>query len=239
MTDTIHQERVLHFPVPRKKIIYLLLFTVAMLAIFHTVGQFVRYQLGYHGLFGFIELFHLDKESNIPTFFASVLLLSSAILLGGICWFTNNNDRHYWLLLTVLFLGLAIDESSAIHERLIDPVRRVVGVSQWFYYAWIIPAGIFLIVLSIYLLRFLWRLPAATRTRFLVAGCVFVGGAMGIEIIGGYYVFFHDKETLAYNLIAGVEEVMEMVGVVLFIRALLVYISAHLSNKVVLHIRDE
>ena len=227
--------------VPYRKIIYFLFLTVATLVLFHLIGQYGRYGLGYRDMFGFVELFHLDRERNIPTFFSALLLLFSAILLVSIYWFMakgEQHDRRYWLLLAILFLGLSVDESCSLHERLIDPVRAVVGVNPWFYYAWIIPAGIFLVGLGIYLIGFLWRLPTDTRIRFLVAGTIYVGGAIGIEIVGGYYVFFHDKDTLSYNLIAAVEETMEMIGVVLFIRALFIYMHHHLWNEVVIHLQE-
>ena len=231
--------RTLLLRVPHTKIIRFLFFTIAALLLFHIIGQYAHYQLGYRHTFSFVELFHLNRENNIPTFFSSLLLLSSALLLTGIYRFTKSRDRRYWLLLAVIFLGLSIDESVSLHELLIDPMREVAGVNPWFYYAWIIPAGIFLLVLGIYLLGFLRRLPAATRIRFLVAGFIFVGGAIGLEMVSGYYAFFIDEDTLTYNLIVAVEELMEMVGVVLFIRALFLYIHHHFSDEIVVHLREE
>ena len=56
-----------------------------------------------------------------------------------------------------------------------------------------------------------------------VAGCVFVGGAIGVEKWTDRYDERNLLNTLAYNLWNAVEEGMEMRGVVLFIHALLEY----------------
>jgi hypothetical protein len=48
----------------------------------------------------------------------------------------------------------------------------------------------------------------------LLAGLVFVGGAIGVEILGG--LAMGNGAYLAYTVLTGVEEVLEMAGVALF-----------------------
>lgn len=69
------------------------------------------------------------------------------------------------------------------------------------------------------------RLPARTAFLFVVSGAVYVGGAIGFELIGGYYAKANGVENLTYSMISTVEESLEMSGVIVFIYALLKYIA--------------
>lgn len=230
-SHTVKEIQVVYFPVV--KFTRYLLIIVAVLIVLNIVGQYMTYVLNANETFGFVKLFHMDRESNIPTFFSSTILLFSALLLSLVYFVKKKNhdlDRNYWLLLSIIFLGLAIDETISFHEKLIWPIRQLVGINEWYYYAWIIPAGILLIVLGLALYKFVLRLPADTRLQFIIAGLLYVGGALGVEIIGGYYHFFNGQNDLYYNLITTVEETMEMIGIILFIRAILRYVSHHLND---------
>jgi hypothetical protein len=57
------------------------------------------------------------------------------------------------------------------------------------------------------------------------AATLFLGGALGVELVGSRYAEFHGGENLTYNIIATVEESLEMAGVIVFIYALLKYIA--------------
>ena len=59
-----------------------------------------------------------------------------------------------------------------------------------------------------------------------MAGAVYVGGAIGMEMIGGFYqdVYGYD---LTYVLLQTIEEVGEMLGIVIFIYALCYYLSVY------------
>jgi hypothetical protein len=74
-------------------------------------------------------------------------------------------------------------------------------------------------------LKFLLHLPAKTRWRFVVAATLYLGGAIGMELIGGRYADLHGMENLAYSMTATVEESLEMAGVIVFIYTLLNYIA--------------
>jgi hypothetical protein len=75
-------------------------------------------------------------------------------------------------------------------------------------------------------LPFLAALPAPTRGLFIVAGAVYVGGAVGMELVEGYVVEdYHGTENLAFIVASTVEEGLEMVGIVIFIRALMGYLG--------------
>jgi len=79
----------------------------------------------------------------------------------------------------------------------------------------------------LFFLRFLLRLPSRNRNLFLFAGALYVGGCIGIELIGGSYDQAHGYENLTYNLISTVEEGLELAGLIAFLYGLLTYLGDH------------
>jgi hypothetical protein len=69
-------------------------------------------------------------------------------------------------------------------------------------------------------------LPKSTRREFLTAGALFVGGAVGLELLAGRYSEIHGVDNFIYSLHVTLEEGLEMLGVWVFIRALVRYIHA-------------
>jgi len=59
---------------------------------------------------------------------------------------------------------------------------------------------------------------------FVVTGVTFITGAIGFEMIGGRHFDLHGKNNLLYSLIYTCEELLEMLGIVIFIYTLLKYI---------------
>ena len=92
-----------------------------------------------------------------------------------------------------------------------------------FLFAWTIPAAVGVVLFALVYLKFLFRLPVATRWLFVLAGVVYVGGALGMEMIEGQFVFLFGQASMAHALMVAFEEFLEMSGVVLFIYALLSY----------------
>ena len=59
-----------------------------------------------------------------------------------------------------------------------------------------------------------------------LAGGLFVTGALGIEILGGHYYDLSGKDSPTYRTLITIEETLEMLGVVVFVHALLLYIAS-------------
>jgi len=89
-----------------------------------------------------------------------------------------------------------------------------------------------LIVLGLYIRRFLFDLPKSTRWLFVIAGTVFVGGAVGMEAIGSNIFSTNYGKTMAYSLWATLEESCEMVGLIIFFYALLSYVAQDMPKIV-------
>jgi len=180
-------------------------------------------------------LFDLDEEYNIPTFFSVTLLLMAGSLLAAIALLTGTrplSDLSKWLTLSLGFFCMAYDEAFLVHERLIHPVRSLLGNSSLgiFYYAWVIPGAALVFLLALFYLKFLLRLPVKTRFRFVLAAGLYLGGCIGFEFVGGWYAESNGVQSLTYNLITTVEESLEMTGLIVFIRALLIHLGENYQS---------
>ena len=94
------------------------------------------------------------------------------------------------------------------------------------------PYAIFLIFLAIPYLGFLFRLPVDTRVRFIIAAVLFLGGAIGVEVISAKEADLYGTSTVTYSVLYTIEELLEMLGVIAFIRALLIYIDTQSGTLV-------
>lgn len=211
---------------------------VAFLLVLASItGQLSRFLLGQGHVFGLVNLFNLDAEMNIPTLFSTLLLLFAALLLSVISLLkskSKNSDLSKWTILSFGFLFMAFDEAFQVHEGLNFPVRRLLGDGDLgiFYFAWVIPGIALAFILSLYFLKFLWRLPRKTMVNFLIAATLYIGGCIGFELIGGRYVELNGFDNLTYNIIATFEESLEMAGVIVFIKALLEYIAENFNEVI-------
>lgn len=201
-------------------------------------GQFISLVLGFDHLKGLIPLFNLDLEENIPTYFSVLLLLTCSLLLATIAVFNKQvNDPHIskWWVLSLGFLFMAYDEAFQVHELLSNPVRSMLGSKGvgLLYFSWVVPAIVLIIFLFVYFLRFLLQLPFASAIRFLCAALLYLGGAIGVEMLGGDYVESHGMHNWTYVITYTLEESLEIFGMIFFIWALLKYLQERFH---VLHI---
>ncbi|WAS97909.1 hypothetical protein [Nannocystis punicea] len=163
-----------------------------------------------------LTLLSLSWEGNLPSWYASVLPLGCAGLLAWIAA-GEATDRFYWIVLALGFLAISIDETIALHERLTGQF----DVGGVLYFDWVIPAGLLVLVLGLAFLGFLRRLSPGTARRFVLAGAVYVGGAVLLELPLGWWTERHGDDDLGYALIDWCEETLEFVGLTLFASALL------------------
>jgi len=182
-------------------------------------------------------IFNLDEEHNIPAVYSFFQLLAAAFLLAMIAMHaskTKDRLRGYWWLMTILFFYIAFDELESFHERVSLWLHQYFHTTGFFYFAWVAPAVIILLVLGIILLQFLRNLPIACRKRFLVAGIVYITGAVGGDIVAGKYITMHGSGLgWPYVVEYHVEETMELLAIAYFIYALLLHIRDHTRQPVI------
>lgn len=170
-----------------------------------------------------LDKFTLDAESNVPTWFSSMLLLLGAL---GWAWMAGRGKRmgspDAWRfgLLAAVFVYLSCDETSVLHEIAQGPVSGRVEATGFLTHAWTLAAMVPVLVLGVMMLPMLARLSKPLRYGVLAAGFLYVGGAIGVEIIGGAIKDSLGKPAFAYFVSVTIEESMEMAGVIVLIGSL-------------------
>ncbi|MBL8155414.1 MAG: hypothetical protein JNM70_14615 [Anaerolineae bacterium] len=192
----------------------------------------------YRSLILTIDLFSVNAEQTIPTWYATLLLFGAAVLLAMIAVAQRQDDdrswRH-WAGLAVIFVYLSMDEGAVIHEIVADGLQNTLNLTGYLTFGWQIVAVPLLIVFGLLYARFLWRLPARTRNLFILAGLIYVGGALIVEAISANQYDRDGGITFPYLAIATIEEMGEMLGATLFIFALLDY-AARMRYRYEFHI---
>jgi hypothetical protein len=217
----------------RKQITKSLLCLVVFLAFASVAGQYFKYFVSNGRLARAVDLFYSGKESSIPTWYSSVALLFCSLLLALIAFVKQSGGFRYvrsWYILSIIFLFLSLDEVAMFHETMGMVLRQFFNTSGALYYRWVI-IGIpltFLFLLSY--ARFIAALPTKTRWLFLLSGTIFVGGALGMEMTAANYASLHGEDNMIYALLTTLEEFCEMLGIVIFIDALLSHLCLYINN---------
>ena len=193
-----------------------------------TAGFLVAHCVVQVGIYGFgaekhwLDSLNMDRELNLPTLFSSSLLLISALLMQRLGHNSNPDATDDWRLLSKIFIFLALDEALQIHEILIIPGLRH-QVHPALASTWVVPYAALAVILLWRFRSFLGSIPRATATGLLRSGAVYVGGAIGMEMIGSFAV----RSSLIrlhspwYGGITGLEEALELIGIILLIDALM------------------
>lgn len=174
-----------------------------------------------------IEFLSLSWEQNLPTWVSSLTLFSCAVLLMLNALKAQAGQSGYtahWWCMAGIFAYISLDEFTTLHENL----------NQWFdfgggvlYYSWVVPAGIIVAIIGVMYLGFLRHLPWIARRRFVTAGALYVGGALGVELILGYWTHHNGIHNATYALIDLVEESMEIAGAMFFLYSLLDHLGGY------------
>ena len=232
-----------------KKVVQVLALVILCLTLANAFAQL--YKLGFLAGLGSafdinedrgLGMFDFGEEKNIPTWYSSATLLLCSILLATITTVKKQvGDRYtlHWGALSVIFLFLSADEAAGLHEKAADIMELSLHITPggFIRYTWVILYGALLLVFVLATWKFLLHLPPKTRGLFVIAGFIFVGGALGMEMITAYRVDLYgvDEATLQATdlvqaVLVSVEELLEMLGVLVFLYALLSYISTHLKD---------
>lgn len=161
----------------------------------------------------------LDEEAVVPSWFSSSLLLLCAVALP-VAGAAVPRLRGRFLLLSVVFVGLSVDEAAVLHERATGALLSLgTGSSEGDQPVWILAALPLVAAVGWYLLPVLRALPAAVAKRWWWAVAAYLGGAVVVELLAN--VLVGREAGTAYHLGVGLEEGLEMLGVLLFLDSLL------------------
>jgi len=219
------------FEIRPKSVTRFLLTFVTVISVTGTLANYLIFQVfsgPEHRVSRLLNRFDLGHEPSIPAFYSSFALLLAAVLLAVIAIGErrrNVADWTYWAVLALLFAGMSLDEMVMFHEMFVNSLRDSFQLRGILYFSWVIPGLITVAVVGICYLKFLLRLDAITRRLFILAASLFVGGAIGMEMIAGIVVERHGVASIGHLVVQTIEETCEMVGVVVFIYALLSYVE--------------
>jgi hypothetical protein len=193
--------------------------------------QVLKYEFGHPHVHGLVDLFSLDVEGGAGAYFSSLQLFLAGVLLILIAFIQQDEGgrtARYWTVLAVSFFLLSTDEAVSLHELTARPIQDLLGTEKklgFLYFGWVIPATAAVIVFGLYFIPFLRQLPTATRRGFVLGAVIFVGGAVGVESLTGRIFEGSGFDSLPYHVFVLVEEGMEMVGILVFIRTLLRHLT--------------
>ena len=141
---------------------------------------------------------NLDKEGNLPTWFASMQWFCVALLMlfYAISKFSRSQKKSWLLLLLpVIFLVFSLDEVAGIHEKLgtfsdrllpggsrLDTPFKITGI-------WMVLFGVpfvaLLVSLTLSIREYMQEAPRAFF-KIIVGMVVMLTGAMGIETLSNF-----------------------------------------------------
>lgn len=156
-----------------------------------------------------LRWFDVNSERNVPTTWSVALLLGAAVVAAVVAARRRRPADGVWWAVAAVAAYLALDEWFELHERLGD-VGEAIGGSV-LHFAWVIPAVVVAGVVGVVLLRLFADQPAIVRRRLVVAGLVYLFGALGLETVSGL-VLREQGAAALYLVVTAAEELCEMVG---------------------------
>jgi hypothetical protein len=212
---------------------------LALVAVSLALLSFISGLIWFAGMGPWILVLDIDTDLSLPSWYSALTLLLGSVLLATIAyaWSAEGSPRYarHWAILSAIFLFLCCDEMLRIHERianvLIKPALDALGFvpSGILHYPWVLLYGPLVLVFVVAYFKFWVELPIRVKRLFFVAGALYVGGALGVELIGAWL----DSEGTDFGVFVGehAEELMEMLGAVVFAYALMSYLVSPLGVR--------
>jgi hypothetical protein len=201
------------------------------LAIACFIRLFIKYQIEPSLYPSVLELFNMDADKNIPVYFYVFLLIIGTLLTSSITLVQirqNSPQKYGWIVLTLIVFAMSIDKAVRFHDYLIHFIQRILtrNIAGIIIYPLAIVLLIVGLAILVLLVKFLRDLPENTRKSFIIAACVYLSGALVLEMIGSSFYDYSGQNNLVYDLLTIVEESMEMVGIIAFIKVLIKFMGS-------------
>ena len=195
---------------------------------------------------------HLDREGNLPTWFASTqfLCLGAAFLWLYLLDRNRASPRRHWLwgLCAVGAVMLSIDEGAAMHE-LVGTLLGLAfahapdgtwlkGLADFPSYYWILIYVPFVLPLAVILMVSVAKRIGNNRYLLFAGGLLYVSGALLLDFLEGRY---GDSDHAGLPIVLNgqsylldiflIEEMLEMFGVTLVLSAIVQH-AASVARRV-------
>lgn len=203
---------------------------LVFLTVAHLLTLIAEHFFGYKTLKGFVPMFNLNAEKNVPTLVSTIYLATCGCLLAVIATAHKRRGEPFllWAFLGFIFFLLGLDEFTSIHERIgtsLSPGNLPVLLKVF----WVVPYGLLVLVMGVMYFKFLFRLPLRFRKLFIVSGALYVFGALILELPFAYLYIEFGPGNIFIVILSTFEEVFEICGVSLFTYSLLSYLAAQFA----------
>ena len=203
------------------------LLIVLALALAGLLVQYLRFVHDYEYLWGLAPLFNPAREGNVPTWFSSALLLLSGTALaiaGARLREVSARGARWWLVLAAVFVLASLDETANLHELLSQQARR--HFHPGFGQLWVLVLGPAALAFMAAYAGFLRRQAPPVRRAFALGAALFVGGALGVEVLE-IVAERAGAGPLTVAVVTVGQEILELLGAVVLLRGSLSLLVAH------------
>lgn len=169
----------------------------------------------------FEALFYLDRELGVPATVSMLGLAACALLLALLGAARHQEGRgfgRYWAVLALGFAYLAVDEGAAVHESTLSALLNgIPGTDAYSFLdrTWVIAGAVGSLIVGLLYIPFLLHLPRRFGAGMVLAGAMYVGGAVGFEMLSAQA--HADQASARYMFFMVTEETLEMAGIALFL----------------------
>lgn len=172
----------------------------------------------------------LDGEANLPATFSAALLALVGLGFLFLAGERRSRGERAWPVAVLAAVAgyLGLDEACELHESLAliaDRLHATLGLHN---FAWLVPGVLLALAGGVLALRLARALPPRLRTRLVLAGVVYLFGAIVMEYVTSLFLVdlpgsaeLTAPQPVSYILLNAVEEGSEMAGALLALAAVL------------------
>ncbi|MDZ7697197.1 MAG: hypothetical protein U5R49_09850 [Deltaproteobacteria bacterium] len=204
------------------------------------------------------KIFDMTRERAVGTWLSTTLSFLAGLTLLTIFFSLRavngpKREAFGWLILSLFFIYMSVDDCAYIHERSGDFVKRMVSsealpfglsgiVGRFPSYYWHLIMGPFFVTMGFFMLYFLWkRFRDIGLLKYLVlslsglAVAMFLDLAEGISrIVNKLQVMIGISKTVVIHMLRLTEESLEILSIILLLFAFMRYLSIILKDKHIL-----
>ncbi len=203
---------------------------IASLFAAHLIAGLVHHFSNADSAGGLVDAFDMNLENSVTTWSAALILATAAGLCGLTAWASrraNDDSWRKWMFIAGIITVLSIEEVADLHGYWGTRLQDQLETTGPLRYAWIMPAAVLVVIVAGTLARFVFGLDRPLRIAILTGGAMYVGAAIGLEVIHGVVT---GSDSFGLWLLHGVEETLELVAVSIVIVALLRDLERRFGN---------
>lgn len=160
---------------------------------------------------------NLDYERNLPSIYSGVKLFGVAAMAFVVFLLRPKIGRWWWLIFSLFFIELGVDEIASIHENITYFLVKVIDFPDIFRtptYNWLLIFSPAIVGAIIFVLLFIYKNKeyGSRLGLYLATALLFFVGAIGSEALSAVI----KAKSIRFWLIF-IEEGLEMVGATIFL----------------------